>query len=280
MSNGPTEHVDHQRLYATGDRVRMSFDNDEQRATAFFDDYITFVTRSAGRVSVDAGNRLLDVGCGAGWSSFLFAQSGYQVTGIDLNANAFEPPATEGLRLMEGSVLQLPFPDATFDVVAAYNTLEHIPEPRTALQEMLRVCRPGGLVCIVGPNLLSPYQSLKFLTMNLKRGAFRRRPGMARHPFGNTVPESLASLPINVGRAFRKLTSPSGQTNFLMRIPDPVPPFHGDNDACYLCNPMDVAAHLKRQGCRIEQYGAYGRPRFLAPFVGGTWIAARKIEAK
>jgi 2-polyprenyl-3-methyl-5-hydroxy-6-metoxy-1,4-benzoquinol methylase len=99
----------------------MSFDRDEQRATAFFDDYVTFVTRSAGRTSADVGNRLLDVGCGAGWSSFLFAQSGHHVTGIDLNANAFEPPATE----------------ASYDVVAAYNTLEHIPEPQRALQEML-----------------------------------------------------------------------------------------------------------------------------------------------
>jgi ubiquinone/menaquinone biosynthesis C-methylase UbiE len=224
MGNGQAEHVDHQQLYATGDRVRMSFDRDEQRATAFFDDYVTFVTRSAGRTSADVGNRLLDVGCGAGWSSFLFAQSGHQVTGIDLNANAFEPPATEGLRLMEGSVLQLPFSDASYDVVAAYNTLEHIPEPQRALQEMLRVCRPSGLICVVGPNLLSPYQSLKFLAMNLKRGTFRRRPGMARHPFGNTVPESLASLPTNVGRTLRKLTSPSGQTSFLMRVPDPVPP--------------------------------------------------------
>jgi SAM-dependent methyltransferase len=279
MENEQNGRTTLRNLYATGKQVRRSFKHDDHRAEAYYNDYITFVRRCMGPGLVEPRRRLLDVGCGVGWSSFIFAWAGYQVTGIDLNASAFEPPAHENLTLVEGTVLELPFSDASYDVVTAYSALEHIPDPGAAMREMVRVCRPGGIICIVGPNLLSPYQSLKFLALNLKNGVFRRRPGMARHPFGNTVPESLKSFPINMGRTFSKLLSPPKKANFIMRIPDTIPPFHGDNDACYLCNPMDVCADLKRNGCRIEQNGAYGRARVLAPFVGGTWVAAQKAKA-
>ena len=77
-------------------------------------------------------------------------------SGLDLNENAFEPPATERLTFRRGSAMDIPFPEDSFDVVVTYQCLEHVPDPERALTEMARVCKPGGVVCVVGPNLVSP----------------------------------------------------------------------------------------------------------------------------
>ena len=47
---------------------------------------------------------------------------------------------------MLGDVYSLDYPDASFDVVHAHQVLQHLTDPVTALREMRRVCRPGGVV--------------------------------------------------------------------------------------------------------------------------------------
>jgi len=264
-----------QDLYRSAEGVRGHFDNDEQRATLYFQRYVDFVTRSA---PLHSHPVLLDIGCGAGWSSYSFAKRGYQVTGVDLNQKAFEPPSADGLTLREASVLDLPFGDASFDVVTCYQTLEHVPDPRAALLQMFRVCKPGGVLCVVGPNLVSIGQSLKGLFFACQnrplRRIFLRAPGMPRHPYGNTLWEAVKSVPLSLGRVILKTLA--SEPDFSMRQPDLVPPFFADNDACYLCNPIDLVKFLPKNGCRIVQNGAYGRPPFTASLAGGTWIAACK----
>ena len=103
------------------------------------------------------GMRLLDVGCGPGSITRGLAErvAPGQVIGLDLSretlAAARDEAAARGLgnlRYEEGSVYQLPFPDASFDVVYAHQVLQHLREPADALREMLRVLRSGGLVAI------------------------------------------------------------------------------------------------------------------------------------
>ena len=136
-------------------------------------------------------------------------------------------------------------------------------------------------MCIVGPNLVSLGQSLKVLRFPLRNRplsrVFVRRDGMPRHPYGNTLPETLVSIPLTLGRIVAKTLKPGAR--FTMRQPDLTPPFYADNDACYLCNPIDLVKFLSKNGCCIIQNGAYGRPRWTASLAGGTWIAARKQVA-
>jgi SAM-dependent methyltransferase len=77
------------------------------------------------------------------------------VIGLDLSretlAGAREDAATRGLdnlRYEEGSVYELPFAEASFDVVYAHQVLQHLREPAAALTEMRRVLRPGGLITV------------------------------------------------------------------------------------------------------------------------------------
>jgi SAM-dependent methyltransferase len=110
---------------------------------------------------LDATSRLLDCGCGPGSISCDFANimvSGH-VEGIDQEQSQIElarARATEqGLTnttFSIGSIYDLPYPDASFNVVFAHAIFEHIASPEKALTEMLRVLEPGGLVAIRSPD--------------------------------------------------------------------------------------------------------------------------------
>jgi ubiquinone/menaquinone biosynthesis C-methylase UbiE len=103
------------------------------------------------------GMRLLDVGCGPGSITRGLAErlAPGQVVGIDLSPDALDGArrdatarALTNLRYEEASVYQMPFADGSFDVVYAHQVLQHLRERPSAVREMLRVVRPGGLVAV------------------------------------------------------------------------------------------------------------------------------------
>jgi SAM-dependent methyltransferase len=259
--------------------VRASFREDEQRALEYYTPLLGFVSSATPAETRGGKPQLLDVGCGSGWSTYAFATAGYDATGIDLNPAAFEPPSHDACRLQEGNAIQIPFPADSFDVVTCYQCLEHVPDPGRALDEMVRVCRPGGAVVIVGPNLVSPFPALVHASKPSSWSSLRlrRRPDTPRHPYGNTVPEILATSVFRAAQLTGKLIRRS--PHFSMRAPDTVPPFTADNDACYLCNPTDLIAYFKSRGFRILLRGKPGRPPLTYLLAGGTWVAARKPMA-
>ncbi len=268
-----------QRLYASSPEAVRGRGMDEPVALAHYATYVDFVARSS---SSNAAGRLLDVGCGNAWSAYSFARRGFDVTGVDLNADAFEPPAHPKLLLREGSVLCLPFPDASFDLVASYQMLEHVPAPEAALREMLRVVRPGGTISIVSPNLLSILSSLRGIGFHAWRNRplrtiLLRSPEMPRHPAGNTLPELVGSLFGSGTRLAGKLMA--RRPRFSMREPDLRPPFHADNDACYLCNPVDLIKFFRSRGCRILRNGQYSRPPLSWLVTTGAYVTARTPES-
>jgi SAM-dependent methyltransferase len=266
-----------EEFYKTSEgAVRPSFGSDRDRALEFYGELLEFVSRTAPPKAGEPRDVLLDVGCGNGWSTFAFATAGYEAIGIDLNANAFEPPPTDHLTLREASALDLPVADETADVVVSYQCIEHLPDPGRALDEMARACKPGGLICIVGPNLVTPFPPLAYLCRpsSWKGMSYVRRPGLPRHPYGNTLGEILGA---GAARSFQMLAKViRRRPHFTMRQPDTVPPFHADNDACYLCNPSDLIAYFRSRGLRVIRRGKYGRPPLSYLFAGGTWVAARK----
>jgi SAM-dependent methyltransferase len=265
-----------QEIYKQSSEIVRASRLNEELATELYGKYIQFVSQSAPQTST-----LLDVGCGSGWSSYLLSKIGYQVVGIDLNAEAFECSTNPNLSLVVGSAMNLPFENASFDIVTTNQAIEHIPDPEKAIMEMIRVLKPGGTLCFVGPNLLSIGQFFmaisKYVWQNRPvKNIFLRSPGMPKHPGGNTLPEVLLSLPIKLTLILQK--SFDKQATFTMREPDMNPPFHADNDACYLCNPIDFIKFLPTQNCVVIQNGFYGRSQFTSLIASGTFIAARKLS--
>ncbi len=93
------------------------------------------------------GRRLLDVGTGQGFPLLALKQHGYQVHGTD-----FRPAAVEYLQKQLGipatctdvSNLNQHFPPASFDVVTAFHTLEHVPDVRSVVNSCYLLIKPGG----------------------------------------------------------------------------------------------------------------------------------------
>ena len=97
-----------------------------------------------------AGSRLLDAGCGSGLALSLAAKAGADVSGLDASAPLLgvagaRTPAAE---LRTGDIEALPWAEATFDTVTAFNSVQYAVDPATAVAELARVCRPGGRVAI------------------------------------------------------------------------------------------------------------------------------------
>jgi len=103
------------------------------------------------RVGISRGTRLLDDGCGAGLAAQLAAQLGAQVSGIDAAAAfieiARERVPTGDFRI--GDMEELPYADASFDVVTGFNSFQHAANPVAALAEAKRVVKRGGRVAMV-----------------------------------------------------------------------------------------------------------------------------------
>ena len=106
------------------------------------------------RIGVQPGTRLLDVACGSGQLALIAARRGARATGIDIATNlilaARGRAAAEGLDATfdEGDAEDLPYPDASFDVVASIYGAMFAPRPERVAAELLRVCRPGGTIAM------------------------------------------------------------------------------------------------------------------------------------
>lgn len=117
-------------------------------ATYLVDGAMDFLAAS----NIPAGTKVLDVACGAGQTAIPMARQGIQVTGIDIASNliaeARRRAQAEGLAVQfdEGDAEQLPYEDASFDVVFTLIGAMFAPQPHKVAAELARVCRPGGRI--------------------------------------------------------------------------------------------------------------------------------------
>ena len=103
-----------------------------------------------------AGMRVLDAGCGTGNFSLKMAALGATVEGVDLSApmigyakeKAQASSYADQLHFQVGDLYDLPFADESFDAVLSMAAFEFIHEDRRALEEFMRVVKPGGRVLI------------------------------------------------------------------------------------------------------------------------------------
>jgi ubiquinone/menaquinone biosynthesis C-methylase UbiE len=106
------------------------------------------------------GKRVLDAGAGTGLLSLELAKRGAHITLLDVAPEALAIARTHfedrGQRaaFVEGSIFELPFPDASFDLVWNTGVVEHFhaDERRRAIAEMLRVVKPEGVVVTINPS--------------------------------------------------------------------------------------------------------------------------------
>jgi ubiquinone/menaquinone biosynthesis C-methylase UbiE len=105
----------------------------------------------AGRGSLDA----LDAGCGTGFLSFELTVRGHRVTGVDfapaMLIEARRKAAEQGVsvRFEQADAEQLPFTSGSFDLAISRHVLWTLPHPEAAIDEWIRVLRPGARLVVV-----------------------------------------------------------------------------------------------------------------------------------
>jgi SAM-dependent methyltransferase len=125
--------------------------------------YLAGVEAAAEAFCAQAGELILEAGCGTGMVLRRYARPAIDVVALDLSLDSLRYlrktiPASP-VRLVRGSVDHLPFADGSFDRVLCANTLQHLPtdkKRRRALHELARVARPGGRVVVTVHNWSLP----------------------------------------------------------------------------------------------------------------------------
>lgn len=134
--------------------------------------------------SMPKESKTLDAGCGEGVLVQEYLTKGYSIQGIDLNYGS------EFVK--QGSILNMPFEDATFDVVLLLDVFEHlafIDQPK-ALKEIQRILKKGGYLMASIPNLAHLNSRIKFLSI----GDFQRTDCEENHPGERPIRENIKLL--------------------------------------------------------------------------------------
>ena len=109
--------------------------------------------------AVQPGNRALDLCCGTGDLALALARRGAEVTGVDFSPAMLEiaearrqrnfKSQISNLKFMPGDALQIPFPDASFDIVTVGYGLRNLTSWEKGLAEMHRVAKPGARLVVL-----------------------------------------------------------------------------------------------------------------------------------
>ncbi|MEQ1883626.1 MAG: methyltransferase domain-containing protein [Bryobacteraceae bacterium] len=101
---------------------------------------------------------VLDVGSGTGYGTAELAQSAHSVQGIDVSPDAISYAQSNyplaNIKFFEASATNVPIADSSFDLITAFEVIEHLEDSRALLKEASRLLRPGGIFLVSTPNKL------------------------------------------------------------------------------------------------------------------------------
>lgn len=182
-----------------------------------------------------AGKTVLDVGCGTGLSMDYFRERGAIVKGIDITFSSIRYVREIGLFAVQADARKLPYKDNSFDIVYSIGVIEHFHETQSALEEQARVCKPGGIVIAVVPNLWTPYSVATML--------FEVLSGRARHGLMTTYGKPFT------GKGFTKMFEKTGCKGVA------VEPYYGSAILRFFCSKVHPRLTDVLEGSFLSRIG-------------------------
>jgi SAM-dependent methyltransferase len=148
--------------------------------------------------------RFLEVGCGEGGNLFHLGPGNGPMVGLDYSMAkvVYASGAVPWARFVCGDVTRLPFRRGVFDRVLCRDMLHHlrVSQQREAVEEMFRVCRPGGEVVAIEPNGRNPLMGAFALLIPAERGTLRSTPArvaaLVEHLASRIVVEAAQPMPV------------------------------------------------------------------------------------
>ena len=125
----------------------------------------------------DTGSAILEVGCATGQLTVYMAGHGMNALGVDNSERMLKQANisnTNNAHFKLASALNLPFKNEQFDYVIAASLLNIISKPEVALNEMLRVCKPGGKISVLVPQAGMTDEAINKLANELNLSGFSR----------------------------------------------------------------------------------------------------------
>ncbi len=143
-----------------------------------------------------SGGDVFEAGCGTGLLLRRAAEVAKSAVGLDLSRGMLGAARARGLRVVQGSVTDVPLPSASMDLVYSMKVLPHVPPIKRALEELSRLVRPGGHLLL---EFYNPW-SLRYLAKRLGgpakiSGGTTDRDVFTRY---DTVADASAYLPADV----------------------------------------------------------------------------------
>ncbi len=151
---------EHWRLVDKRPELAARFTAQELTAPGRVETVVAAIEAALGR-RIGAGDRALEVGCGTAALAAALAGHGAEVVASDVSlrwltlAQKRLAEAGRSVDLVACAAESLPFADASFDLVAASDVIEHVGDPDRFVSEAARVLRPGGLLFLATPNRYS-----------------------------------------------------------------------------------------------------------------------------
>ncbi len=220
---------------------------------------------------IPSNSSVFDLGCGVGQVVHAIALKGFKAWGGDISVIALQQAKEGGTgRFVLLDSGTLPFKEGTFDCVGCCGILEHLPDPKRALSELVRILKPKGRIVVASPNFLtvvgleSPHPCAK--------GLFRRSRNLLKLT-GKTLSPSLWKQP------FDALT-PVNQLN-------PNEFEHFDDDAVWAIEPIllkrflsSCAVDIRSHSCLIREHKPWldrmSRWPLLRTLGGGILVVGQK----
>jgi cyclopropane fatty-acyl-phospholipid synthase-like methyltransferase len=114
------------------------------------------------------GNDLLDVGCGLGMLVGALNKLGFHACGLETSSFAAQKCQSEGLEVVNAQLAERPFGSRKFDVITMIEVIEHVSAPKTLMQQIAPLLKPGGVVYVQTGNVEHAFSLMRRLDRGLK----------------------------------------------------------------------------------------------------------------